>query len=141
MSGFEVAGVVLGSLPLIISAMEHYAEGIAAAKRFWKYKSEMRSLIMHIKTEKTIFTNTLEQLLTGIVRIEHMDELLANPGGKKWHDSEVDKVLKERLRSSYPAYFENVRGMDMALKQIMKKLALDEDGKVSGSRPVPSLAI
>lgn len=127
-------------MPLIISAMEHYAEGIAAAKRFWRYKSEMRSLIMHIKTEKTIFTNTLEQLLTGIVRIEHMDELLANPGGQKWQDSEVDKALKDRLRSSYPVYFENIRGLDVALKHMMKKLALDEDGKVSGLRVVPSSA-
>jgi len=28
MSGFEVAGVVLGSIPLIISALEHYADGV-----------------------------------------------------------------------------------------------------------------
>jgi hypothetical protein len=29
MSGFEIAGVVLGSIPLIISALEHYAEGVS----------------------------------------------------------------------------------------------------------------
>jgi len=29
MSGFEIAGVVLGSLPLIISALEHYGEGVS----------------------------------------------------------------------------------------------------------------
>ena len=28
MSGFEVAGIVLGSIPLVISALEHYAEGV-----------------------------------------------------------------------------------------------------------------
>jgi hypothetical protein len=28
MSGFEVAGVVLGSLPLVVVALEHYAEGV-----------------------------------------------------------------------------------------------------------------
>lgn len=27
MSGFEVAGVVLGSIPLLISALEHYSDG------------------------------------------------------------------------------------------------------------------
>ena len=67
MSGFEVAGVVLGSLPLIISALEHYAEGIATAKRFWRYKTELRSLILQVNTERGIFINTLEQLLTGIM--------------------------------------------------------------------------
>ena len=28
MSGIEVAGIVLGSIPLVISALEHYAEGV-----------------------------------------------------------------------------------------------------------------
>lgn len=28
MSGFEVAGVVLGAIPLVISALEHYGDGV-----------------------------------------------------------------------------------------------------------------
>jgi hypothetical protein len=28
MSGFEVVGVVLGAIPLVISALEHYSEGV-----------------------------------------------------------------------------------------------------------------
>lgn len=28
MSGFEVVGVVLGSIPLLISALEHYSNGV-----------------------------------------------------------------------------------------------------------------
>jgi hypothetical protein len=28
MSGFEIAGIVLGSIPLIVVALEHYAEGV-----------------------------------------------------------------------------------------------------------------
>jgi hypothetical protein len=31
MTGFEIARVVLGSLPLIIVALEHYAEGVRDA--------------------------------------------------------------------------------------------------------------
>ena len=29
MSGFEIAGVVLGSIPLVVSALEHYTEGVS----------------------------------------------------------------------------------------------------------------
>ncbi|KAF2658683.1 hypothetical protein K491DRAFT_676272 [Lophiostoma macrostomum CBS 122681] len=135
MSGFEVAGVVLGSLPLIISAMEHYAEGIATAKRFWRYKSEMRSLILQINTERGIFINTLEQLLTGIVRIEQMADFLLTPGGEMWREMDVDAKLKDRLRSAYQVYLDNVRGMEVSLKKMMEKLALGEDGKVQFSDP------
>ncbi|KAF2867800.1 hypothetical protein BDV95DRAFT_502195 [Massariosphaeria phaeospora] len=135
MSGFEVAGVVLGSLPLVLAALEHYAEGIATAKRFWRYKSEMRSLILQINTERSIFINTLEQLLTGIVRIEHMTELLSSPGGKAWVDSGVDGKLQDRLRDAYNIYLDNVRGMDRALEKMMAKLALGVDGKPQFADP------
>ena len=130
MSGFEVAGVVLGSLPLIISALEHYAEGIATAKRFWRYKTELRSLILQVNTEQGIFINTLEQLLTGIVRVDHMTDFLANPGGDAWRDLGVDSKLKERLRSAYGIYIDNVRGMELSLSHMKQKLALNSDGKV-----------
>ncbi|KAF2122662.1 hypothetical protein BDV96DRAFT_639235 [Lophiotrema nucula] len=129
MSGLEIAGVVLGALPLIISAFEHYAEGIATAKRFWRYKTEMRSLIEQIKTTKVIFINTMEQLLTGIVRADQMDAFLSRPAGELWRVSEVDEKLKSRLRDAYEIYFDNVRGMEVSLKKIMEKLALDADGK------------
>jgi hypothetical protein len=138
MSGFEIAGVVLGSLPLVISAMEHYAEGIATAKRFWRYKSEMRSLILQINTERGIFINTLEQLLTGIIRVEQMADFLAKPGGDLWRKADVDKKLKDRLRSVYQVYIDNVRGMEVSLKRMMEKLALGADGKVRRVRVVPS---
>lgn len=84
---------------------------------------------MQIDTERGIFINTLEQLLGGLVGIEHMTGFLSNPGGKVWQDVEVQ--LKSRLRSAYEIYFGNVSGMARALKKISEKLALDpETGKV-----------
>jgi hypothetical protein len=131
MSGLEVAGVVLGALPLVISALEHYANGVQTAKRFFRYKSELEVLILKIGTERCMFTNTLEQLLGGIVRIEHMSELLSNPGGDAWKNAEVESKLKDRLRNVYKIYLGNVRGMERSLRSIMEKLALDPEGKVS----------
>ncbi|KAF2126815.1 hypothetical protein P153DRAFT_297008 [Dothidotthia symphoricarpi CBS 119687] len=135
MSGFEVAGVVLGSLPLVISAFEHYAAGIATAKRFFRYKSEMRSLILQMNTERSIFINTMEQLLTGIVRIEHMANFVSNAGSDIWKERDIEMKLKDRLRGAYEIYIENVKGMELACNLMMKKLALDPDGKPQFSDP------
>ena len=142
MSGLEVAGIVLGALPLIISALEHYAEGYNTAKRFWSYKSEVRSLLIRINSEKATFVNTLEHLLTGIVRIDRMAEMLANVGGEEWQDEIIEQCLKDRLRGAYEVYLANVQGMAGALQKIMKKLALGPDGKVShfSSFLIPSAA-
>lgn len=137
MSGLEVAGVVLGSLPLVISALEHYGRGIATAKRYMRYKLELRSLILQINTERGIFVNTLEQLLGGIVRIEHMSEFLSNPGGEAWEDANVELKLKQRLRGAYEVYLGNVSGMEQSLSKMMMKLALGSDGKVWSVRSLP----
>jgi hypothetical protein len=141
MSGLEVAGVVLGALPLVISALEHYANGINTAKRFWRYKSEVRSLILQVNTERGIFVNTLEQLLVGIVRIEHMSDLLTSPGGAAWCQTGIDVKLKERLRGAYEIYVDNVRGMEQSLERMMEKLALDPDGKVRSCVPTATATI
>ncbi len=130
MSGVEVAGIVLGVLPLVISALEHYADGINTAKRFWRYKSEIRSLILQINTERSIFINTIEQLLTGVVETKQLAELISCPAGQVWREAGVEENLKNRLRGAYEIYLENVRSMEKALRVMMQKLALDANGKV-----------
>jgi hypothetical protein len=131
MSGFEIAGVVLGSMPLIISALEFYYKGIVTAKRFWRYKKEFRVLIDQIDTERGIFINTLEQLLTGVVRVEHMSDFLSNPVGEVWRDASIEAKLKDRLRAAYQIYMKNINGMEMRSKEMREKLALNADGTVS----------
>ena len=126
MSGLEVAGVVLGALPLVISALEHYAKGVEGIIRYYKYRIHLQTLIDAIKTQKVIFSDTLEQLLTGIVRIDKMAAFIADPAAQP----EVDVHLKKRLRNSYSVYFANVRGMEAALATMMMKLKLGIDGKV-----------
>jgi hypothetical protein len=130
MSGLEVAGIVLGALPLIITALEHYAKGVSTAKRFWSYKSEVRFLLLQINTESGIFVNTIEQLLTGIVRNDQMAKLMASVGAEEWQDKVVEQRLKDRLRGAYQVYLDNVQGMAGALQKMMEKLALGPDGKV-----------
>lgn len=130
MSGLEVAGVVLGAIPLVIAALEHYATGINTAKRFWFYKAQVEKLIDRIETQQTMYVNTLEELLIGIVKNEEIAELLADVDSKMWKASELDERLRDRLRGAYKVYFTNVKGMESALKKMMAKLALDPDGKV-----------
>lgn len=127
MSGLEVAGVVLGALPLVLSELEHYANGVASFKRYRRYRIHLQSMIDAVKTQKVIFEDTLEQLVTGIVRIEEMANFIADPGSRSVM---IEPSLKKRLAGSYDVYFANVDGMCTALAVIMNKLALGADGKV-----------
>jgi hypothetical protein len=126
MSGLEVAGVVLGALPLVVSALEHYAKGVEGVIQYCRYRIQLQILADAVKTQQVIFWNTLEQLSTGIVRTEEMAAFMANPAAHP----EIDVQLKKRLRGGYDVYFANVRGLETALSAMMEKLKLGVDGKV-----------
>lgn len=55
MLGFEVAGVILGVLPLVIDALADYREGNGVVATLLKFRGLLDSLIHQLKTQKTIF--------------------------------------------------------------------------------------
>lgn len=132
-TGIETAGIVLGTLPLIISALEHYAEGVETIHKWWRYKRELASLRRILDAEYIRFLNTCEELLVGLVPDAALAALLDNPGGAGWFDPDIDRKLRLRLRKSYPSYLETVTDMFDVMSVLERKLEL-ENGKV---RQVP----
>jgi hypothetical protein len=130
MSGVEVAGIALGAFPLVLSALRFYEEGISTTRRYWRYKSEFNSLIVATKTEHVIFMNTVELLLIGIVRPEHMSEFISNVNSNAWQENDFKEKLRIRLGGSYEAYVVTLRGFQASLEKMIEKLGLAPDGKV-----------
>jgi hypothetical protein len=114
MSAFEITGIVLGSIPLIISALEHYGEGVRTFRRLYQYRWELKSITTELKTEQVLFRNTCEILLDGLADSKVLEELLENPGGNAWRDPVLQRKLERRLHSSYSVYMERVVGMSKA---------------------------
>ena len=48
MSGLELAGVVLGALPLVIAALENYNGGLEGAVAFFKWRGELSAAIQSL---------------------------------------------------------------------------------------------
>lgn len=130
MSGVEVAGLVLGSIPLILACLEFYADGIAVTKRYWRYREEFKSLIIELRTEHTMCTNSIQMLLTGVVRKQDMAEFLACPCGEKWKEVKFEKKLKERLGSTYESYMDTIGQMNDTAENFKQRLKLGASGKV-----------
>ncbi|KAK3714700.1 hypothetical protein LTR37_007680 [Vermiconidia calcicola] len=129
MSGIEVAGLVFGTIPLLISGLEHYAEGLATIKVMFNYPSEFRTLIRRLGIEKDIFENNMESLLGDCVESDVLTELLQQPDGSSWSIPDVDEALRRKLGRSYKVYLETVQGMDESLSMFKERLRLSEDGK------------
>ncbi|KAH8663385.1 hypothetical protein BGZ60DRAFT_529662 [Tricladium varicosporioides] len=128
-TGVETAGIVLGSIPLIVSALEHYAEGISTIEKWWKYKRELASLKRVLGAEYDRFLNTLEELLAGIVPDATLAALLNAPGGVAWRDPELNRKLQTRLRKSYNSYLDTINDLNEVVTILKVKLELDSSGK------------
>jgi hypothetical protein len=108
MSGIEVAGLVLGAIPLILAGLEFYVKGIAVTRRYRRYEEELTSLLVELKTENTTYINSINILLVGVVPYMDMADFLANPCGDRWKDSTFDLKLRARLKSSYDSYINTI---------------------------------
>lgn len=47
----EVAGFILVALPLVISGLNHYADGVTTITKWWGYKRELKSLFRTLHAE------------------------------------------------------------------------------------------
>ena len=130
MSGFEVAGVVLGSLPLVISAIEHYATLVQTIKRSIKYEIELKSLKHDLDAESLIFLDTLERVLDGLIPASQLEEQLNDPASPLWQDDSLNERLRGRLGRSYSVFTDTVKDMNATIQEIIQRLDLDGQGKV-----------
>ncbi|GME58139.1 hypothetical protein EPUS_00126 [Neofusicoccum parvum] len=130
MSGIEIAGLVLGAIPLLILAVEKYAEGVSVIKRFKHYEIPLKDMCRILKTERDMYRNTCELLLIELVSPEKIQSLLITPGGKSWEEPELKLAIEHRLAESYNGYMETVEDMNTLVQNFAEKLKLDPNFKV-----------
>ncbi|KAH7117559.1 hypothetical protein B0J11DRAFT_441783 [Dendryphion nanum] len=128
-TGVETAGLVLGSIPLILASLQFYANGVAVSKRYWRYRKELGDLVMELSSENAIYVNTINLLLKGIVKEKDMNDFLSNPCGAEWKDAEFDDRLKDRLGQTYQSYLDNISKMNAVAEEFKSKLKLAPTGK------------
>lgn len=126
----EAASFILAALPLIISGLEHYAEGVETIAKWWSYKRELKSLVRVLDAEHARFIGTCEKILDGLVSPIELRGLLAAPGGPLWKDGNLDRKLKMRLQQAYSPYLRSVADMVDAVRILEAKLELGPNGKV-----------
>lgn len=123
MSGVEIAGLMLGALPLMISALEHYRATASVLRGWWRVNADYRKCMHDLTYYKDEFqTNLQELLLPMIADDEKLKQLLEDPGGPSWKDPELNETLRKRMRLRYDSYVDTihmlldvVRGLDEAL--------------------------
>ena len=125
MSGIEIAGLVLGAFPLFISALEHYRETAEVFEDWWQIKKEYKKCKNEIKVQELAFEGNLERfLLPLVVEDEEIEALIAEPGGSRWQDHEMEEKLKSRLPRSYDLFLDTIHDIQDTMDKLGEELGV-----------------
>jgi len=125
MSGFEIAGVILGTLPLVISALEHYKSGKSVASAFVQWRGHLDTLIHRLKQQDTLFFLNLCELLD-IAGIQELSDgrvdLTREECAKIISSPETEEAMKESPGLPHQIILDTLRRYEDCLKKIVVKI-------------------
>ena len=130
MSGVEIAGLVLGAVPLLISACEHYVEGIDTMKKWWRFEREISNTKRTLIAEQVVLQGTCERLLDGLVSASKLEHLLENAGSEEWKDKDLEKKLKHRLGKAYASFLACLLEMERLVGALSEMLEVSSKAEV-----------
>ncbi|KAF4965696.1 hypothetical protein FSARC_6536 [Fusarium sarcochroum] len=119
MSGLEVVGIVLGSIPLVVSALEAY---IKFMKDWRKAPMELESLYKRLKNEGTRLDNVCNLLISDVVPLQDIEPMLLDKFGPLWQAKEINGKIRQRLWNSYSSFETTISEVGEALNDIMQRL-------------------
>lgn len=122
----EVAGLVLGGIPLAIHALQEYRSFLSSIKNAQR---DLDSMIRRLQTQQHILQNTCHILLTGIAPPSEIEAMIQSPLDCSWNKY-VEKI-KLRLGQDLEIFQATTREMQNSVESLHGKLAMGDDGKVS----------
>jgi hypothetical protein len=97
MSAAIAVGFVLGALPLVISAVEHYEDVLRPFVRYRKLSSKLQRFYDELEAERTIFRTECLFLLAATVKSDIAADMLDDRDHYLWKDSALHERFGRQL--------------------------------------------
>lgn len=130
MSGFEIAGVVLGALPLLIEGVKAYGDGIRTIQSIINYKRIVEDLVVTLESVDSAYWRGYEKLLLHVdLTRNDIEEILESRdiNQPKWESArERIRDFFERRRSEHECkhFHELMQTIFRRMSQFAGKLGL-----------------
>lgn len=139
MSGIEVIGLVLGILPLVISAGENYKKGFEPLVRWKRFKFVFRDFITSVDIQRQMFQLVSKKLLIRVqLPPDEKRRLLTVPNYEGWTQPETIEAIRLRLGDSYDVCMEILRAMKTDLMDLQEMMSLKNGSVRCPGNPVPA---
>ncbi|KAK0614454.1 hypothetical protein B0T14DRAFT_570391 [Immersiella caudata] len=139
MSGFEIAGIVLGAFPVAISALQGYRRAAEMIDCWHEIRREHSKCSHEIQFHQLRYTCTVKRLLLPlVVDDDTIARLVADPRGEFWKAPFIADALEKRLQDSYTLYFETIteirRTIDELNEELIRNMELFTDAQATANR-------
>jgi hypothetical protein len=143
MSGFEVAGIVLGSIPIVIEGCKFFLRAIQDRRVLRKryYTNELSRWIGILETEQALLKNVCAKLLNGLAPSERVRELVSDPLSPLWQDPILRDSVDARLAGSGKVFSANLKDISEAIEEMKQLLGIEPSAKVGRQTRRTKLAL
>ena len=129
MSGFEIAGVVLGLFPIVCDTAKDLRGVFHDAQSWWRFEREFEDFILEIEKQQIAYSQILEILFDPLhqLSLTEREALEGNPNSPLWYDLRIQAVLKDRIRQKYMGWFmRQLDDINDALKELLSLLPIEK---------------
>ncbi|KAM7199208.1 hypothetical protein V8F20_005810 [Naviculisporaceae sp. PSN 640] len=125
MSGFEIAGLVLGAFPLLCEAGTQVGYACKSFKTWWRFERELEKFLWAVEREQIAFSQNLEIFLDPMKNLTTRDREILQAGldSTLWHSPRVQKELRQGIQDAYyPWFIRQLVEINDALNQLHELL-------------------
>lgn len=102
MSGIEVAGLVIGVVPIFIEIIKSYGHAREKLGTFKRYHQAVCEIQLDFRLEEKTFRDECHHLLVLVVEEEQeLQDMLQNANNHRWHDRNLESRFQTTLGNDY----------------------------------------
>ncbi|OQV08180.1 hypothetical protein CLAIMM_12493 [Cladophialophora immunda] len=134
MSGVEAAGLVLGAIPLIISALEHCEDVAVPTIAFLHWKRYLGRLVRELYTIRVSYDQAIRLLLAPLADLADQTTMMEDPQSPLWREGDIADELRDRLGPVYHPFILTIDEVTEILVEIASSLNIPGSQQVVTSQ-------
>ncbi|KAK2045202.1 hypothetical protein LZ31DRAFT_584181 [Colletotrichum somersetense] len=129
MSGFEIAGVVLGAFPILYDTARDLGTVFKRTKSWWRFETSFEEFVSTIATQEVAYIQVLERLFDTLdITDGEYHALLEDPSSTLWHQPHIQEELRRCLsQNKFTWFMSNLSNLNAAIEGLHNLLPI---GKV-----------